>query len=124
MVDLDRRRSHLPSAFDSPGQRIQPRIKRARSPTTFIEVHRAQPDDRTETTPPPKRMQGHRHVRIVLEPQISRPRSLLVLVDHQWPHESHTVIAKLPLVAGPVGRAGERPPAHYHQVPATLQVRA
>src|SRR2546430_12572677 len=67
MIDFYSRSSHFAAVFHSPGQRIEPRVNRARRAAAVVQIHRAKPNDGTERALPGKARQRDGDVRIALE---------------------------------------------------------
>src|SRR5437667_7966542 len=123
MIDFYSRSSHFAAVFHSPGQRIEPRVNRARRAAAVVQIHRAKPNDGTERALPGKARQRDGDVRIALEFHSCGARRGLELVHGQLPDEAHAVIAQTPSGIVVIRGSREGTPAKNQQISAMLKKR-
>ena len=87
----------------------------------MIEVDGAQPNHGAERLLPLECGQLQWQLRIWQKVQAIGARRFLILVDHQRPDESHTVIAEMPALRVFIGSTGERSPSENQQIAACIQ---
>src|SRR5690348_15316507 len=123
MIDFYSRSSHFAAVFHSPGQRIEPRVKRTRRAAAVVQIHRAQPNDGAERALPGKARQRNRYIGIALEFHSCGARRGLKLVHGQLPNEAHAVIAQMPPGIVVKRSPRERTTAKDQQIAAMLEKR-
>src|SRR5215472_1967020 len=122
VVNLNRRRRQLSPSLRSPGQGIEVRINRTGRASATIEIHRTQANDRAVASFPLPGRNREWNFGIALELQTFRSGCLLILVDHERPHEPHAVVTEVPPRAIVDGSSAEWPPAEDQQISSAIEV--